>query len=667
MNLIEKTDLYLKAKQAYYFETPIMSDAQFDALEDEIRREKPDAPELKIVGAPLPQKTGKTRARHVIAMGSQEKVNTADELTRWESLRANDASQLFHVSLKVDGSSLALYYQRGQLVQAVTRGDGLEGEDISFQAPLFQNVPARLALPVSIGIRCEGLVTLPDWPKADPAQESNPRNIASGILGRLDTKKSQLITTMAFDLDAIDDRPWEELACAQTETERSLLLEKLGFKTVPWKGNLTLAEVQAYYKEILAQRASLPYWIDGIIVRYEDLTLQKSLGSADGRPKGQVAWKFPAEGAPTILRKVEWQVGHSGAITPVGILDPVSIGGTIVTKASLANAGNITALKAFLNAKVTVVKAGDIIPQITSVDEEYDSAKGHLLIHIPQTCPDCEAAVERKTNVDGSNSAVLFCVNPDCSAQTAGKIRRFAKSRDILGLGDSIIAGLLDEMAISSVADLPRLKPEAIENVLINPEKAIRLGRKRAEAICAEIAEKTREMTLAEFLGAFGTRGLGVRRATLMIGANPELDDIERWFDDSLLNPDFAQRASVPQLGRIIQEDLKANEGVIRSLLEHINIKPTTQPMNTNETTTTNGQPKLTICITGKLPSGRKKHDYAEPLNAAGHRLVDDLTKEVNVLVMADPFGPESSKTKKAKKLGIELHDESWLQGICAA
>jgi DNA ligase (NAD+) len=381
MNFLEKIDLYLKAKQAYYFGTPIMEDAQFDALEDELRREKPDAPELKIVGAPLPQKTGKTRARHVIAMGSQEKVNTKPELERWETLRANDKDQLFHASLKADGSSLALYYVKGRLAQAITRGDGTEGEDISFQAPLFKNVPTQLDIPVSIGVRCEALVTLEDWPRADPGKETNPRNIASGILGRLDTKKSHLVTCFAFDLDQIEgETPWEELALAKTESERSLLLAKLGFKTIPWKGSLTLSEAAKYYEEVGRKRngeaGGLPYWIDGVIIRYEDLLLQKSLGITDGRPKGQVAWKFPAEGASTVLRLVEWQVGQSGAITPVGILDPVSIGGTTVTKASLANAGNISTLKAFLGAKVTVVKAGDIIPVIKEVIKTYK-------------CPEC--------------------------------------------------------------------------------------------------------------------------------------------------------------------------------------------------------------------------------------------------------------------------------------
>lgn len=656
----EKLKLYLQAKAAYYNDAPIMTDAQFDELEAEIRAENPDAPELKSVGAPVPAATNKSRVKHRIPMGSQEKVNTAEEFKRWESLRANAGDDArFHISLKADGSSLALYYEEGRLAQAVTRGDGTEGENITHQAPLFQGVPSRLPLPLTIGIRCEAVVTTEDWGKADHAKETNPRNIASGILGRLDTTKSRFITALAFDIEHTGKPRWDRLEAAETESDKTGLLKALGFSTVPHVGGVTLAQTAEFYEKTGKDRQSgnLPYWIDGIVVRYESLETQKSLGITDNRPKGQVAWKFPAEGAETTLKAVQWQVGQSGAVTPVGILEPVQIGGTTVTKASLANAGNITALKAFLGAPVTAVKAGDIIPAIISVNGAFDPAKGHLLIQIPQHCPECGAGLSRKSNVDGSDSAVLFCVNPDCPAQTAGKIRRFCKSRDILGLGESVIAGLLGSSAIQDVSDLPNLKPETIENILINPEKAIRLGRKRAEAICAEIREKTREMSLPEFLGAFGTRGLGVRRATLMIQANPELENLGRWFDGSLADPEFSAKAGVPQLGNIIAEDLQKHEATIRKMLAHTKI---TRPENPGKT-----QAGMTVCITGSLPSGKKKKDYAGALEAKGHRLVDDLTKDVNVLVLADPSGPESSKTKKAKKLGIELHGETWLQALC--
>jgi DNA ligase (NAD+) len=649
MTPTEKTALYLKAKAGYYHGTPIMSDAQFDALENEIREANPDAEELKLVGAPLPAKAG-SRAKHLIPMGSQEKVNTYEELVRWESLRAKDPSALFHLSQKVDGGSLALYYRKGCLVQAVTRGDGLEGEDITFQAPLFQGVPSGLALPISIGVRCEAYCTLEDWKKADPSLESNPRNVANGILGRKDSLKARFVSIAAFDLENLED--WEELHLAKTETEKYLILQKLGFATAPWKGNLTLAEAKAAFEQIAAERASLPFWIDGTVVRYESIAVQKSLGSTDGRPKGQVAWKFPAESGWTRCEAVEDQVGHSGAVTPVAIVEALRLGGTTVRRASLSNYDNVRALGVKIGSRVLVAKAGDIIPEIIKAEGEGEE------IAVPTKCPVCESTLARRKNVDGSDSVVLFCENPDCTAQTAGKIRRFCKSRDILGLGDSIIAGLLGDMAIQDISDLPGLTPEAIENVTINDKKGIVLGRKRAESICAEIKEKTASMTLAEFLGAFGTRGLGVRRATLMIEANPELGDIERWFDESLANPEFAQKAGVPQLGAIIAADLKNYEGTIRKML-------TTTRIIAKEAPAQKAEGGLTICITGSLPSGKKKKDYAGPLAAAGHRLVDDLTKEVNALVMADPNGPESSKTKKAKKMGIELHDEAWLQKLC--
>lgn len=654
-------DLYIEAKHHYYNGNPIMSDAQFDALEESIREANPAEPALSKIGAPPKG----PKIRHRIHMGSLEKVHSIEELIKWDELREGTGTQRFHVSLKADGGSVALYYSEGVLVRAVTRGDGRYGEDVTHHALKARGVPLRLARPLSVGVRCEAVMTAAQWAEADPEKESNPRNLANGILGRLDTIKSHLLTFLAFDwaftpveLDqeftaAVES---DSIACDQ-ERDRFEVLSTWSegerqFIPIWQRSGVRLSEIGAIRANVHAQRVSgqIDYWIDGMVIRYEDLDLQHQLGMSDNRPKGQVALKFPAEAAETTLESVTWQVGHSGAITPVANVAPVRIGGTTVSRASLANAKNIETLGVTLGAKVRVSKQGDIIPMIVEVLENTPRR-----IPIPSQCPVCEGPVGNLDNTDGTKSAVLFCMGQDCDAQTVAKIRRFVESREILGLGYVFIQALVDSGLVASVPDLLRLTPTQLAELVINQEKGSKLGAKRSEAICGEIRAKTAEMTLAQFLGAFGTRGLGVRRAVLMQEACPELHTFERWFDGSLENPDFATKAGVPNLGGTILEGLRKREKEIREALELVTLIAPKQESKVAGSV---------FCITGVLPSGRKKKEYAGPLEAKGHKLVDDVRAGVDYLVCADPNGPESSKTKKAKKLGIRIIGEPELEAF---
>ena len=641
--------LLLKAKQAYYFGTPVMSDVQYDALEDKVRAQDPTDPVLALVGAPLPKDNLLKRAKHQIHMGSQEKVNSFEDLERWWKNRFK-GSEDFHASYKADGGSVSLYYRDGRLVQAITRGDGFEGEDITATAALFQAAPLHLSRPLSIGVRCEAVLTIEDWGKADPDQKTNPRNVASGILGRLDGQGAALITVLAFDVDSLT--PGERLF--ETESQKSEFLEVLGFQTAPWKRCTSLGAVQKFFEKTRALREAdkLPFWIDGVVIKYESLDVQSKLGMSDNRPKGQVAWKFVAEKCGSVIERVEWQVGHTGAVTPVAHITPVRIGGTTVSKASLANAENIKTLGATLRSKVIVAKAGDIIPIILEVLK----ANPKTPIKIPTICPVCSSSLEKRKNVGGRDSVVLFCKNMECEARAIGAIKRFCRSRDILGLGDSVIAALADAGTVTKVPDLYRLKAKDIADVVINDEKGVRLGLRRATNICSEILQKGTRMGLADFLGSFGTRSLGVRRATLMLQANPELNSLERWFDGSLLDEAFAAKAGVPKAGAIIHDGLKEKEGVIRETLAFTTLESSVAP----EKKSSGGK---TFCITGALPSGKKKKDYASQLEAAGHILIDEVRQGLDFLVVSDPNGPESAKTKKAKKLGVLLITEDELRG----
>ena len=654
MNYQEQVNIYLKAKHAYYSGCPIMSDTQFDELEDEIRKANPDEPALKQVGTSV-FKSDSAKTKHQIHMGSQDKVHTFEELSNWKKNRHD--TDCFHVSYKADGGSLALYYKKGKLVSGVTRGDGIEGEDISIQAGNFKGVPLQLPYEIDVAIRCEAVTTLKDWVIVDPLQSSNPRAIANGILGRDDSSKSRYITAKAFDIDFLSESDKDQFRLTSVSAQMAFL-ELLGFETVVGKGLLTLVEVQEFYNEVKVIRDNdeLPFWIDGVVIKFENIEIQQYLGiNNDKKPKYSVAWKFPAEKSISTLNSIEWQVGHTGAICPVAMIEPVRIGGSTVKKASLANADNIKTLGAFIGAKIEVVKAGDIIPQIVAVVSKFDPSI-HSPIEIPSVCPVCGHPLGYHTNTNGNDSVALFCDNIECDAKVSGRIKRFVGSRNILGLGDSIINALVNNEFVLTVPDLYKIVPKEIENMLMDGEGRVRLGLTRATNICEEIQLKGREMSLPEFLGAFGTRALGVRKATLMIEGNSELKNLENWFNGSLCDPEFARKAGVPNVGKTIFESLKEQESILLETLQYITIttKQKTKIMKTG----------MSICITGKLPSGKKKHEYEEPLANAGHQLIDGFTKDVDILVVSDLNGAPSSKTKNAIKWGVKMIDESGLNEL---
>ncbi len=635
--------LIYKAKQAYYFSgEAIMTDAEYDALEDELKTSDPDHPLLKMVGAPVPADTHLQRVKHRMAMGSQSKVNNEGEFSNWMRLRGVGGEKL-HVSLKADGCSIAAYYEKGRLVQIVSRGDGLEGEDVTANALCFRGIPITVPDGLSCAVRLEAVLTVEEWMRMDPDQDSNPRSLVNGILGRKDGKGAGSVTALAFDVDG---------ATVDTESEKCEWLDRAGFRVARWMQAADMREVQSFWEEERRRRegGTAEHWSDGIVVKIDSVARQKALGEASGRPKGQVAWKFPSDRAVSTLEGIEWTVGHTGAITPVALIEPVRIGGTTVKRASLSNPEQIAALGLLDKSVVEVTKAGDIIPKITKVLEP----KGKP-IPTPTACPECGGGVGGVTNTDGSSSTVVYCQNSDCEAQTLGKIRRWAKSRDILGLGESVIEAICQQRGVSEVGDLLRLKAEDIHDVIINREKGIRLGEKRAENICAEIATKAKTMTLPEFLGAFGTRSLGVRRAQLMIAANPELGDLEKWFDGSLLDLNFSKRAGVPGAGALIFNSLKERETSIRAALAEIQL--------TQATVEAEGGKE--ICISGSLPSGLKKSDWEKPLRDAGFTLVDRVSKGLYALVVADPE-TETTKSRKASKLGVRIISEEALQKMVA-
>jgi DNA ligase (NAD+) len=654
-------DLILKAKHAYYYSgEPIMSDAEYDALEDQLRQLAPDDPVLALVGSPIPADTILTKARHSIPMGSQSKVNSEAEFIAW-ALRSEGCA--IHASLKGDGASAAAYYQRGRLVQAISRGDGTIGEDITANAMRFKGLPAWVGIGeqgFTGAVRFEVILTVEEWTAIDPSRSKNPRNAGNGIMGRKNGHQSDRLTAYAFDIDEMVQGQSYRFA---TEAEKAQRLADLGFNLIPQRLCSDAEQAIAYFREITEQRETLPFWIDGVVLKMNELGLQERMGVTSGRPKGQVAWKFDSSGAETVLTGVVISGGHTGAIVPTGQLLPVDIGGTTVSSVSLVNFDEIARLDLAVGDSVWVIKANDIIPKVVRVTHRPEHRQPIL---VPNACPFCGGEVGRRINTGGDEGVILDCRNAACSKKSSGKINRWISSLDILGIGDVVLESMLDQLQIEDAADLYTLKGRYNElaNLVTHAERDLKLGEKRATSIL-EAIEAKRILTLSQFLGSLGLEHLGKRRVEIMIrAAQGELDTLDDWRSGKLRDPRVADLAGAPNIASPIQDGIDAMALIIdKMLVNGVEILPPQEDLHgSGESEESKRQ---TVCISGKLPSGKKKSDYQVQLLAAGYELVDDVSKDLSYLVLADATST-SSKAVKARKIGVPVISEDELAGLLA-
>jgi len=651
-------NLILQAKHAYYHRgEAIMSDAEYDALEDELRLLSPDDPVLALVGAPVAAESILTKARHAMPMGSQSKVNSEVEFRTW---CAKNEVEALHASIKGDGASAAAYYTDGRLVQVISRGDGTVGEDITANALHFKGLPAWAGLDgdsFSGSVRFEVILTVEEWTKIDPARSTNPRNAGTGIMRRKNGHQADCLTIFAFDLDEMRAGLSVEF---RTETEKSARLESLGFSVISHVQCWSADKAVEYFKTIARTRDSLPIWIDGVVLKIDDIAKQLAMGVTAGRPKGQVAWKFDSSGAETVLEAVVVSGGHTGGLYPTAQLRPVEIGGTTVSNASLANYDEIARLDVAIGDSVWVVKANDIIPKIIRVTHRPTS---RIPIPVPTACPFCGGEVGRRIIIGGDEGVILECKNAACQKKSIGKVRRWIASLDILGIGDVVLEAMMEQMAIEDAGDLYLLRNRVAELAALttHAERELTLGAKRAGNILDAI-DGTRTLTLSRFIGSLGIEHLGKRRVELMIrAAEGDLDTLEGWRSGRLRDAVLAEKAGAPNIANRIQDGIDEMAQVIDKLLAAgVTVLPVVRGQLVVEADTT-----MTVCISGKLPSGKKKLDYEEPLKAAGFALVDEVTKQLNYLVLADPAS-NSSKAEKARKLGVEVISEEQLMQLTA-
>lgn len=633
-----------KADDAYYTQGKnIMEDARYDKLKAELKTLNPTDARLVSVGSTIKDSILQ-KTKHTIPMGSQDKAMNEGEWKSWLKNNGFDNNVQFHVSLKMDGGSFSVEYRDGRLVNAISRGDGLVGEDVTANAIHFKNLPkfAKMGDKLFSGfVRGEVVLLNEDWEKVDPNKDSNPRNLAVGIARRKDGTQSEYLSFYAFrafnsDGDTITNH----------ETSMSRELEKMGFTVAPYSyGNAE--SVWGFFQETDTKRSKLNFWIDGVVVKLDNIVKQLTMGESGGCPKGQIAIKFDAEGEKTILRGVTLQVGHTGAIAPVANFDPVRIGGTTVTYATLCNWENIETLDVAIGDEIFVIKAGDIIPRIMEVTKKGNTRKE---ISRPTSCPCCKGKVGHRKNTSGEDSAVIYCLNVDCPSQVTGRIDKYLSSLDIQGVGTNLIESLVNDLGLKDASDLYILHKKRTQLADLILSGKVRLGEKRADKFLGEI-EKRRTITLSEFLGSLGIFGLGKRRVTLIQEALPgKLDTLDDWFSDVLVKN--ASQAGVKNMAQGIHDELVKQKAYIMKFITNGLVIGQPAPK-------TQLKPgAFLVCITGAL--SKPKAFFQAMVENAGHGYTDTFSKTVTHLVAADPDSG-SSKLEKAKKAGTQVISEDEL------
>jgi len=643
----ELEKLIFAARKPYYNGNPIMEDSEYDALEDELRELAPDSKVFDEVGADdgSDDSVKFSKEKHQVPMGSQSKCANEDEFRDWDRLH-NLENESVLATYKLDGASLNVVYEDGKLAKAVTRGNGVVGRNITSNAKNFIGIPATISMKERLDIRGECILSTENWKAIDP-KALNPRNLGTGIMSREDGKDSDKLRFIAFDVVC-------EKKEFKTEHEKMKFLRHIGIEVTWYKICKNVDEAIEFYQKIAKGRTNCAVrlhdyhvWIDGIVMKLNSVATQEKLGISSGRPKWSTALKFPPPGAITYIKDVELGVGHTGAITPVAWIEPVQIGGTTVKRATLNNWDFINMMDVAIGDKVKIVKGGDIIPKLVSV---IDRPKNRTVIPAPTECPECGGPVGRDTNVTGDLGAVIRCTNTDCDAQAVGKFKRMVKRLEILEIGESIIVGMYEAGIIKTIADMFRIENHRTEISKLEVGNGV-WGESRTDKMIDEVNKK-KKMTLDVFLGMLGIKGLGQRRAKIVMDNDVAPQTLDEWRSGQLVK--VADKVGVPNIAVNIQKAIDANSNLIDDLVTVITITETKQKQDG----VLSGK---SFVLTGSF--SRKKALIHADIENAGGEIHKSVSKNIDYLVQADK-NSTSTKTQKAEKLGIEVIDEDDLAEI---
>ncbi|MCL1992194.1 MAG: NAD-dependent DNA ligase LigA [Spirochaetes bacterium] len=640
--------LIQKYQASYYEGEAEISDGEFDLLWNELEALNPDSPVLARVGEGRGI-DGFPKATHLIPMGSQSKAANAGEFLAWAKKNGMDAvaaadgdagsGKKFSVQYKLDGSSLELQYAAGRLKRAVTRGDGVTGDDITANALAMKGVPKSLDESFSGGVRGEVVMSRQVW-QEKYSDKANCRNAANGIMKRKEPEGCRDLEFIAYDAARVP-AAGEQSAGAESaggfenEIEKIAWLKKLGFQTAVTEVFSSAQEIIAYREEVSRKRDSIPFDIDGLVVKDIEIDME-DLRRA--RPEKQIAFKFELETAFSILREVQWS--ESGATyTPIGIIDPVRLAGTTVKRANLNNPGLIRSMSLKIGSAVSVVKRGEIIPKIEGLAPAGALAAGvEQEIRFPETCASCGTGL-----VDEGTR--LFCPNSGCEKRLLARLEKWVAVLDIRELGEKLIAALFEKKRARRIHELYSLTEEELAGYE-------RMGKLSAAKVVRHIKTR-RELSLAAFVAGFNIEGIA--ETTLEKVAAAGFDTLEKMRSASVEG-----LAGVHGLGNItasvLAEGLKECAAEMDAVLETGFVA--IAPPAAGQALPLKG---LSFCFTGELKS-MKRSAAQEKAKALGADVKSAVAKGLSFLVTNDPDSG-SAKNKKAAGLGIAvIGEEAFLE-----
>jgi len=669
-----------RANHAYYVDNePIMSDPEFDRRLEELEEleakhpelEDPNSPTQRVGGEPV---KGFDTREHAVPMLSIDNTYSPEEVRKWverierqlEKEGVEHDELAFVADPKIDGVALSLRYEDGALAQALTRGNGREGDDITQNVRTIRSVPLKLEdAPGVLEVRGEAYIPIEEFERINAEREDkgeepfmNPRNACAGTLKQLDSRivASRNLAFVAHGKGEI--RPEGEI------TRYSELLERLDELGMPvgegWRICESVDEAIEAIKAFDKLRGKAPYAVDGMVVRVDRFDLQERLGATSKSPRWCVAYKYPAERKTTKLEKVDFQVGKTGKITPRAVMAPVLLAGTTVKHATLHNFGEIRRKDIRIGDIVVVEKAGEIIPQVIEpvLDER---PKGAKRIHAPEECPVCGGPVEieppeleEKGERESAEETARRCVNPECPAQIREKLIWFAGrgQMDIDGLGEKTVDQIRAESSIplESFSDVFRLKDHKDDLLELD-----RMGEKKIENLI-EGVERAKGRGLARVLGAMGIRHVGAANARLLAKRFKDANELlEASFEDLEEIEGFG-----PVRARVLHDYLQSKVGkhTLKSL-KHEGVDLSSREYHAAKESADKETPFTgkTIVLTGSLESFTRD-DLKDLLTRLGAKVTGSVSKNTDLVIAGEEAG---SKLDKADSLGVEVWDEKKL------
>jgi DNA ligase (NAD+) len=642
-------------KRYYVDDDPIISDGEYDALERELLAIEAEHPDLVVADSPS-QRVGAEiegdlpAARHATPMLSLDNVASADELRAWyerleRALGRREGGEGGPIplvaELKIDGASVSLIYENGSLARAVTRGDGLRGEEVTSNVRTIKAVPLRLLRPVP-RLEARGEVFYPlrafeamnrDREAASESPFANPRNAAAGTLRLLDpgTTARRPLDLFVWALAQIEGEPLPD-----GHFDALALLRDLGLKVNPASRRCAdLGEVERFYREWLERRDGLEYEVDGCVVKVDPLALQERAGATARAPRWACAWKFPPRQATTRVTAIEVQVGRTGALTPVAVLEPVMLAGSTISRCTLHNEDEVRRKDVRVGDRVLIEKGGDVIPRVVKVIAEDGEVRGEPFA-MPFRCPVCRSEVVRP-----EGEAIHRCLNASCPARLKESLLHFVRrdAMDIEGLGEALVDQLIAKGMVRDIADLYVLTAGALAGL-------DRMGERSAANLMAQI-ERSRSVPLHRAIHALGIRFVGERTAEQLACAFPSIDRLQAASRDDLMK--------VHDIGERVAESIRQffERAENRALLERLAAAGVAMRAAAPRRRAAGPFSGRTCAITGSI-EGYPRARIREILLSQGARVTESISKKTDCLIHGADAG---AKLDRAARLGIELID----------